>query len=231
VQPVYAQLVQKLSTLVRSFILSSPGCFLLPDCWTKYEGLVESCFDDADKANQRLFCRLATRNQRLAKKPQADSANRPETSRQRLIVILDGVSAGFNLQTLSDLCLRTVEDRTLLITTVVEWATTPYRTGLCRLYIALRLLRCWSRAGLDLDGPLAAILGGMSVPSRTQLPKPLKLIAELVRSRHFSIGKYLQWLMARGPIPPTADEHTVGYPLLATPSCTNLPRSPTSLLC
>ncbi|MCJ1473427.1 RNA polymerase II mediator complex subunit [Lambiella insularis] len=121
-----------------------------------------------------------------------------QTPRQRLINLLDTSFRTLDHDSLSEASLEAVEDQTLLICTLLEWSTTEYRDGISRIYIALRLLATWGEAGLDLDQAILKFLGCVSATAGLHTRSVFKLIGELVRARLFSIGKYLQWLMAGG---------------------------------
>lgn len=69
-----------------------------------------------------------------------------------------------------------------------------------RAYAAARLLRIWKRKGVDLQGPIFNFLAACSDVTGLHKKDIYKLLAELVRSRHLSVGKYLQWLIARGTL-------------------------------
>lgn len=197
-QEAMAGLRFELSVLLRSLALSNPACFVIPDCWKKYEALLRSCGSNSELRWTFCFQRIRARNLRLVRSPIADLQKSNQTPRQILIILLDTSYKTLDLKNLSEASLQAVEDRNLLICTLIEWSTTRYRDGLSRIYIALRLLRLWDKAGFDLDQAILHFLGRVPVIAGLHMRSVFKLVGELIRTRLFSIGKYLQWLMARG---------------------------------
>ena len=190
---------RSLLSLLRSLALDEPNCLLLPDCWVNYESLVNSCIDEHDLEFRRCFVQISKRNQRFVTTPSVEGSRAQLSARQQVIAVLDGTSKSYVIQSLSDLCLNTVPDTKLLITTVVEWSTTCYRSRLARRYVAIRLLRRWDNCGIKIEEIILEMLDHVAEMPPAQQSNLYSLVAELVRSRHFAIGRYLQRLMARGP--------------------------------
>lgn len=87
-----------------------------------------------------------------------------------------------------------------LISTLLQWACSCYRTGSHRIYLATRLLRRWSHLGADVYEGVISYLQNMTWADSGELHILLRIVAELVRSKHFSVGRYLQWLIATGSL-------------------------------
>ena len=133
------------------------------------------------------------------------------TIRCRLIRVLDRIPLRFSLPAVSGECLAVVNEHGVLVATVIEWASTRYRNRVDRVYIAVRLLRRWRKQGVSLDNPILIFLGQCSTLAGILRANVSKIVAELVRSSHFSISKYLQWLISRGPGYSANNAHTVSH--------------------
>ncbi|MCJ1403892.1 RNA polymerase II mediator complex subunit [Xylographa trunciseda] len=199
----------ELSTSLRSLALSNPSYFLMPDSWAKYEPTLRACNNRCDKNWNLRMKQIETRNFHLTQKSGAALRESGTTFRQQFIALLDAPQSASNIRGLSRKALDMLEDRALLVCTLLEWATTQYRSGLPRIYVALRLLRLWNQRGVDLDGPVLGFLGQASVAASGDKNAIYRLIAEMIRTRLFSIGTYLQWLMARGSRSENADTDSV----------------------
>jgi len=92
-----------------------------------------------------------------------------------------------------------------LISILLQWACSCYRTGSHRIYLATRLLRRWSHLGADVYEGVISYLQDMTWVESGELGIVLRIVAELVRSKHFSAGRYLQWLIATGSMGSTLD--------------------------
>lgn len=95
-------------------------------------------------------------------------------------------------------CWATGDDKTDIVKTTVDWATSFYRPGLARVYIAANLIKVWASLRIDVTG---AILEHMdTIPAEDEGRKQMTyhLVAELVRTGQFSVTQYIKWLMARG---------------------------------
>lgn len=129
---------------------------------------------------------------------QESPAQRPAP--QQLIKLLDSISPSYDFSILSSECLRLPLDHEALISRVLEWASTPFRHGINRVYIAVRLLRRWRKSEIDTDSHMLSFLLKIRTRPGFELSRIYHIISELIRSQSFSVGKYLQWLMARGAV-------------------------------
>ena len=202
--------------LVKSLALSEPALFLLPHCWLDYESALRFCLDKHDPNLNSCFEQIKARNLYLLGQSPTGSVGFEQTPRQIFISMLDDMELEFDFGTLSDTARATISDPDLLVCTLIEWSVTVYRQGIPRVYIALRLLRHWSTAGLDLDRPVMQFISHFSTTAGLSRLHIYKLVAELIRSRLLSVSKYLQWLIAHEPGPNSTENNTVS----------NIPRPP-----
>lgn len=95
--------------------------------------------------------------------------------------------------------LRSVADvPNILVQNCLEWSASIHRYGHARVYIAARLLRRWSGMGIDIETPILDFIAAESDACGLDLSSFYRVVVELVRSRHFSVGSYLQWVIANG---------------------------------
>ena len=111
--------------------------------------------------------------------------------------------------------MEIIPDAIQLIAVVLQWACSCYRNGVHRTYLTTRLLRRWSHLGADVYDGIISFLRDMTWVETADLRIVFRIVAELVRSKTFAAGRYLQWLIATGSLGPDADLSSVSYvPLL-----------------
>lgn len=161
--------------------------------------MISSCLRLDDPAENGILQSLHTRNARVrqAKDLRKVAQRSPQ---QQVIQLLDAARSVCDVSALSDACLGTMADREALVSELLEWTGTPFREGLVRVYIAVRLLRKWKRLGIDVDAHIFSFLAKSRDKLRLQMANIYHVVVELVRSQTFSVGRYLQWLVARGAI-------------------------------
>ena len=170
---------------------------VIPNFFDKYRDLVSSCLDLKEKADQAAFGNLIERNTHV-QRPRHHLRPLQCTPQQRVIRLLDSKRLAHDVSAISAACLNAVEDRAVLVRCVLEWTASPFRSGICRVYTSARLLRKWKMSGIDVDSYILSFLTGTQRYCALNLNNIYHTISELVRSRTFSVGKYLQWLMAKG---------------------------------
>lgn len=146
-----------------------------------------------------VLSRLSERNKRI-RRIKYGHTNLERSPSQRLIRLLDSAYSSSDLAALSSECLKIQLDRSVLIAKALEWASTPFRHGIARIYVTVRLFRRWKKSGIDIDSHILTFLTQSRGKTGLCMPNVYHVISELVRSRSFSVGKYLQWLMARGVV-------------------------------
>jgi mediator of RNA polymerase II transcription subunit 12 len=138
------------------------------------------------------------RNFHRPRSSKADIAASYQTPRQKLISLLDNQTPHVDVRALSVLTRDLVHDFNVLVSTLIEWSATLHRVGLSRIYIALRLLRHWKSEGIDLHPSIFSVMSDIRRLTILHPSNMYKLFGELVRSGLVSVGRYLQWLLARG---------------------------------
>ncbi|KAK2878232.1 hypothetical protein FQN49_001033, partial [Arthroderma sp. PD_2] len=205
-------LINRLQSLVRSFITSHPSSFILPLSWTQHQKPLTSCFNAANTIEAAILAQLTERNTRLIKTSAESNitpqqpASRPAS--QQLITLLDTACTSNAFPILTAKCLGLPLDHKTLVYTLLEWSSTPFRYGMARIYVSARLLRRWRKLSIDTDAYILSFLAENSKHPSRRFGNIYHLVSELVRSQSFSVGKYLEWLMARGAVrrPDTSDQ-------------------------
>jgi mediator of RNA polymerase II transcription subunit 12 len=194
-------LLEYLEKILLKLLATTPSCLLLPRTWDVNLPVLQhlvsrhphtqvlSSVNDLDRRVKRLQHRLG-----------AHSDSKDPT--RRVISLLDSLEyvTAVDMERTACDCLATMPDAHTLVSTVLKWAASLYREGVHRIYLATRLLRRWCRSGVDVD---SAILSYFLSPDSSQGCDPrniFRIVAELIRSKNFSVGKYLQWLIATGSI-------------------------------
>lgn len=144
------------------------------------------------------FADIRKRNLRLQNPSLRVSHMSQQSSQQALIRLLDKLLQVQDFVLLADRCLELTDDYGLLITTCVRWCSSLNSCDAHKVYAAAHIMRLWSCRGIDIQGRIFDFLAAN--PNAEDLHKPdiYKLISELVISGHFSLSRYLQWLMAAG---------------------------------
>lgn len=140
---------------------------------------------------------LAERNVRV-QLPTNRQGTSQQLPQQHVIHLFDSIRSAHDVLSTSSACLNAVEDKATLVAKLLEWAATPFRHGSRRVYTSVRLLRKWKMSGMDVESYILAFLADTQITSRVNMDNVYHIIAELVRSQTFSVGRYLQWLMAKG---------------------------------
>ena len=170
---------------------------VLPDSWDMYKSQVSSCLNLTNNVDRALLQSLAERNARV-QRPRNLKQTTQRSPHQRIIRFFDSIRSAHDIAPISSACLDAVDDRFILVSKLLEWLATPFRYGVCRVYVGVRLLRKWKTAGIDVDDHILAFLVRVGNNKRVNMTNVYHVISELVRSQTFSVGRYLQWIMAKG---------------------------------
>lgn len=154
--------------------------------------------------------KLAERNNRLLQTSKGASST-SQTSSGRVYRILDAVNynSPVRIDDLSYECMEIISDAPKLIAVVIQWSCSCYREGTHRVFLATRLFRKWSHLGADVYEGIISYLRGLGWVGTGDLGIIFKIVAELVRSKTFAAGRYLQWLIATGSLGSSEDNSSV----------------------
>ncbi|XP_014561082.1 hypothetical protein COCVIDRAFT_22785 [Bipolaris victoriae FI3] len=206
-QGPYLAVLQYLENTVVRLLATRPACLLLPTSWTQYGPLLQKLAERRNHAHvTQAIRRLEQRNCRLSKAPQRPSFA-SQTPAGRVYRILDSVDYNrpVRIEDLSYDCMEIIADAPRLIGVLLRWTCTYYREGAHRVYLATRLLRRWNHLGADVYDGIISYLREMTWVATGDPSLLFKVVAELVRSKTFALGRYLQWLIATGSVGHGAD--------------------------
>lgn len=102
-------------------------------------------------------------------------------------------------------CWGIVKDKSVLLRALLEWCVSLHRSGSAKIYVTCRLLDQRLLHGIDVTGAVLDFLDTESLEEAARKRALYHLVRELVRSNHFSIARYVQWLLARGGISDALD--------------------------
>lgn len=198
---ILAPLSDRLKTLLKGLMMSKRENFIAPICWAKYRDVMMSNLGIEDDQFMAVLIAIDRRNSQLT----ITGTKKEASPRRRLIQILDEARSKFFLNELSKQCWEVDEDKMMLMRAILEWSTSCHRPGTTKIYIAARIIRSWSKYGVDVTGAILSFLDSNNCDTSRNKPALYHLVSELARSDHFSTPRYLQWLIARGGLYSPAD--------------------------
>ncbi|KAG9247404.1 RNA polymeras-like protein II mediator complex component Srb8 [Calycina marina] len=190
---ILAPLSDRLKTLVKAMLVSNPEDFIAPTSWFKYRLSLESIVE-GDQRFKAVFFAIDRRNSQLTPRRMGSAAS----PRRHLIERLDTTLFKPLLPGFARLCWEIDSDKDLLIQALLEWATSAHRPGRGKVFVAVRVLRQWSRLGAPVTHAILVFLDSRNCENGRDRCALYHLVSELARSGHFSTPIYLQWLIARG---------------------------------
>ncbi|EFY93153.1 Mediator of RNA polymerase II transcription subunit 12 [Metarhizium acridum CQMa 102] len=186
----YAQL----STLVISLLKTNPESFVCPPAWQRLGETLRLVLPAEDAAAQAAYNNVKLRNTRLLV---ANTAS-PSSGRQYLVQLLDSTLQGKCDSGLSARCWASADDKAGILRTAVEWATSLHRPGLAKVYVVAGLMKSWGAHRINATSTILDALGDIPPGDNIRKRLIIRLVGELVRSGHFSVAQYMQWLIGRG---------------------------------
>ncbi|KAL1851813.1 RNA polymerase II mediator complex subunit [Paecilomyces lecythidis] len=186
----------RLAHLIRKLVYEQSSSAVIPRSWDKYRTVMSSCLATS-AADETVFRAVASRNSYLQRSKGPSKVSERSPLRQ-IVISLDSACSTYDINATSEACLSVIDDKEGLIARVLEWCSTSFRHGLVRVYIAIRLLRKWRRSGMDTDHHIFSFLLNVKRKAGLHIENVYHVISELVRSQTFSVGRYLQLLIAKG---------------------------------
>ncbi|POR39243.1 Mediator of RNA polymerase II transcription subunit 12 [Tolypocladium paradoxum] len=198
---ILIQLSSQLAGLLKTLVQRNPESFISPSLWPKYRDTLRASLPVDDGVSQGAYHKVNARNALLLV---ANTTSAP-AGRQDLVKLLDSAVQGQNDRDLAAKCWATLDDKPEIVKIVVEWATSLHRPGLAKIYVAARLITSWSTFNINATQPILDILSDIRPGDKRRSKCVFHLVAELVRSRLFSVPQYMQWLIGRGGLHDAAD--------------------------
>lgn len=198
------------NTLIKLLAIR-PACLLLPTSWDQHSDILHGL---AERINHPQIThgvkRLDERNRRL-QEPSKITPAASMTPAAQVYRILDNVdySKTVSIEEISADCMDAISSPVQLVSVLLQWACSCYREGAHRACLATRLLRRWAHLGADIYECITSYLESMSWAASGDAYKVFRIISELVRSKTFAAGRYMQWLIATGSIAKDLDLSSV----------------------
>lgn len=205
---VLAPLVERLSDLVTSVLTQKPSCLVSTTTWSKYCDFFQVNSNPLTAELSATLRSIRSRNKALASA--TARPNVKDSAKTRLLRLLDHLDFDHRVDTLASQCLAIIDDKAVLIQELLMWSTSTQRKDVYGVYLAARLIKHLNLLGTDTD---EVVLAFLATSSRTECckTKVYLLVSELACSKQFSIGRYLQWLIARGALNHVQKLEEVGY--------------------
>ncbi|CAM1502152.1 Fc.00g041360.m01.CDS01 [Cosmosporella sp. VM-42] len=190
---ILVQLSSRLSALLGCLIQSNPESFVCPSSWRNYKETLRAFLPAEHATTQKAFNAIHVRNSRLL----VSSTASPPAGRKQLVKLLDTALREPDNE-LAAKCWASSDSKPMVVKTLVEWATSFHRPGLAKVYVATNLIRSWSTSRIHSTSAILDLLDGIDTHDETRKRLVYHLVTELVRTGHFSIPQYIQWVIARG---------------------------------
>ncbi|KAL5465444.1 hypothetical protein PMIN06_000604 [Paraphaeosphaeria minitans] len=200
-----------LESIIARVAVTKSACLLLPDDWEKCkEVLYVFAQRRAHAKISQVIPGLDQRNRDIMPSRSLGSSA-SQRSYRVLYELLDGVDYETNISVdeLAYECMELFPDQDRLISAVLQWSSSLYRQGMHRVYLVTRLLRKWSHLGIDVSEGILRYLPRVALDRSKDAELVFRVVSELVRSRTFSLARFLQWLIATGSMDPGQDPHAV----------------------
>ncbi|KAJ2991492.1 hypothetical protein NUW58_g2492 [Xylaria curta] len=184
----------QLGSLIESLMSASSDSFVHPSTWARFRDSLQSSLASSQERISSIFKTIDLRTDALVS---SHVRTRPAL-RGTLVALLDSILRLPLKDDIPGQIRKATKNTPFLIRTTLEWCTSLYRSGAAKVYIAATILRSISDPNTDLTGE---ILGFLDVDALQESQRKLSiyhLVSELVRSEHFSVPQYIQWLIARG---------------------------------
>ncbi|KAK5626880.1 hypothetical protein RRF57_002595 [Xylaria bambusicola] len=184
----------QLGSLVESLILTCPDNFVHPATWAQFRDSLQTSLPLNRESACTIFKAIDSRNDSLTS---STVKTRPAV-RSTLVALLDDMLRLPFKDDIPGQLRKATHNASVLIRTTLEWCTSLYRFGAAKVYVAATILRSISDPNTDLTAEILVFLDADALQEAPRKQSIYHLISELVRSGHFSVPLYFQWLIARG---------------------------------
>jgi mediator of RNA polymerase II transcription subunit 12 len=222
-QLAFSAALQYLENTLLKLLANRPACLLLPTSWAKHGAVLKTLAAKRDHPQiTHAVEKLDARNSRLLQSSRTTTPS-SRTPAAQVFRKLDSINykSPLRIEDLSYECMEITSNAPQLISILLQWSCSCYRGGAQRIYLATRLLRRWSHLGADIYEGVVSYLQNMTWAETGELHVLLRIVAELVRSKHFSAGRYLQWLIATGSVGRDVDLSSVSPQFILCICCAN----------
>ena len=215
---VNAALKLRLQKLISVLATTSRGSFIIPHAWENYKYLLAP--KTGTTATDTPAHNIAERNERLAS-PLYKTAVNTRSLLLDLYNELETIGLDVDIDTLLGRCSTLIPNVSKLVSALLDWASTPYRPGITRIYLVSRVIAHLHDACIDTDAIILNYISDAKALTKPSTVPVHKVVVDLVRLESFSVGRYLQWLITSGAM--SSAEPDCATSLIATLPTTSLP--------
>lgn len=163
-----------------------------------------------DSAHSNIVSKVSTLLKRFSWLRRAELAEDAISSDQlEPVTLLDKIEPPYSFGCLASALMSSTPSVQKIITLILHWASSVYRVGRQRLYLATGLLREYLSRDADNQKCMLISLGILSSNNSLDRRSVAEIMAELIRSRHFDVGQYLRTLIANGVLGRPKGDKTV----------------------
>jgi mediator of RNA polymerase II transcription subunit 12 len=194
---ILGPIISKVESLIFLLATSHAACLILPRSWSRFREILQSLSEKSLNLEvNRAIETITRRNDRLSISARSTPGLRGGKS--QLISILDTLSLTLTGNQLAERCLDVDLALVDLVTVVLRWASSNFRHGRYRVYVAARILRKAQQYHDDSDELLWDTIQVLSRDDSIDSSALYQVVVELARSSHFSIGRFVQHLISVG---------------------------------
>lgn len=159
--------------------------------------LLEAEAQSGDLPTRSLFRQVIQRNDRL-NPSHSDLCSSMKPIRLVLFEYLDSLPTDPSITECAERCKTICGDNVDIIASLMDWGSSNFRTGSARVYLTASILKLLANQGTILEEGILNTLSDLSAQQGRNPSAFAKIIVELVSTKHFNYGKYLQWLISTG---------------------------------
>lgn len=201
---IYAPLFRKLSMLLRTHLISNLDALIIPKSWETVRSSLLFSIDWWMPHCKACIRNVEERNRALHSRTLSDS-NMNDLSTE-LLRILDNALFPFDPKAILQSCRKTCPDDRVLVRILCQWAITPFREGVYRIYVVCALLQA-AADEIDVQELLMGFLEDrMLKSSQSRMGRFFHLMSELTRLGIFSVARLMKWAIVRGALMSTDPE-------------------------
>lgn len=193
-----AFMVREVQELLKQLTTSGPASFLLTGWWHKRNCLSQGSVDERHIGGRTTSGSPWERNTSINSIPQVYRSPLGTSRRKKVALLLESLVDKADYDKVARQSAKILGNTDVLIDSCLRWCSTVYQHGCAKIYAAARLLRLWRNMGIYLEQPILRFLASSDNLSELCKEKICKVLTELIRSSHFSVARYLQWVMADG---------------------------------
>ncbi|KAI1436400.1 transcription mediator subunit Med12 [Xylaria sp. CBS 124048] len=183
-----------LGSLIESLISASPDSFVHPPTWSRFRDSLQFFLPSSPGLAHVAFKAIDVRNESLT----SSSIRTQPAVRSILVGLLDNMLRLPFKDDISTQVHKASKNSAVIVRTTLEWCTSLYRSGTAKVYVAATVLRSITDSSIDLTSEILSFLDTDALHEAPRKHSIYHLISELVRSGHFAVPQYIQWLITRG---------------------------------